>query len=524
MKSLHRLAGLFLLALLALAACAPAATPVATEPPATEPPAGEAPAAEAPAGGSSTPELAPVVLSGPPMEVGSQFLYVDGSLLVAVPAGEFIMGHDQPDNPQHSVYLDDFWIYRTAVTNAMYARCVDLGGCEPPDEQDNPIFRDPYRQNDPVVGVDYARAAGYCEFVNGRLPTEAEWEKTARGPEGSTYAWGEDTPTCDLTNLSDCVSKTTDVTSYPEGQSYYEALDTAGNVFEWVADWYRATYYGEAPAENPLGPESGTKRSVRSSGFDSPFYYAELFRRYSSAPDETRPDLGFRCVIEDPTYYAPYCERVVVYGGDGGNGDLNGGGTAAESCPEIGIGQGENCGPNNTPYTVVTFASPPAVPVTINVPGMPDCQDVGNNQYVCYSSVAVSITVACDVFLPGDPGCPPGYTQNGDVCVPDGSSEGRCLPGFNFDPAGQCCSAVPGSPGANLPLPACPVGTYYANPPGACVPIPAAGTVMISDVVGLKTCGPGGGGDCEPQTCPVGATALKWCQASCSCIPTTAPC
>jgi formylglycine-generating enzyme required for sulfatase activity len=518
MNKIYWLTGILSLLLLLFSACAPAATPTSDAPPVDDQPAIEPPATEVPA----TAVLEPVVLAGPPMEVGSQFLYVDGSTLVAVPAGEFLMGHGGTDDPEHTVYLDDFWIYRTPVTNSQYARCVDSGLCSDPDLQDNRVFRDSYRANDPVVGVNYDQAVSYCEFVNARLPTEAEWEKTARGPEGNIYPWGEAVPTCDLLNASQCVNKTTDVTIYPQGQSYYEALDMAGNVFEWVADWYRSTYYGESPAENPLGPQSGNQRSVRSNGFDSEFYLSESARRSSLLPTEQRRDLGFRCVVENPTYYAPYCEQVLFYGGDAGNGNLAGG-LPAEFCPNLSVSQGENCGPNYSPYTVVTFNSNPANTVMqINVPGMPDCQDLGGGQYICYSSVVVSASAACEMILPEGPGCPPGYTLNGDVCIPDVGNEGRCLPGFNYDPASQCCSAIPGSPGANIPLPLCPVGTYYANPPGACVPIPAAGTIVVSEVVGLKTCGPGDNGGCEepPGGCPGptgGPGGGTWDPVNCVC-------
>jgi formylglycine-generating enzyme required for sulfatase activity len=513
------LTGIFLLLSLALAACAPAATPTPTVPPAVDPPATEAPAAEPP----STPSLEPVVFTAPPMEVGSKFFYVDGSILVAVPAGEFLMGHGGQDDPEHTVYLDDFWIYRSPVTNSQYARCVEAGDCAIPDLKLNTAYGDPHRANDPVAGVNYEQGASYCEFVNGRLPTEAEWEKTARGPDGNIYPWGDATPTCDLLNAAQCVNKTTDVTTYPQGQSYYEALDLAGNVFEWVADWYRSTYYGESPAENPLGPDNGNQRSVRSNGFDSEFYLSESARRSSLPPVEKRSDLGFRCVVEDPTYFAPYCELALVYGDPLGGGSPGGGGLASVTCPIINVSQGLNCGPNYTPETYVTFSGNPAsTPLDITAPGMPDCQDLGGNQYKCFTYASLTAKADCEVILPGDPSCPPGYSPSGNVCVPDAGNEGRCLAGFNYDPATQCCSALPGAPGPNVPLPLCPAGTYYANPPGICVDVPTAGNVLLPVTVQLKTCGPGDNGGCEepPAGCP-GVTGAPgggtWDPVNCKC-------
>ncbi len=503
---------LLLLFMLVFSACAPKATPAATEPPATEPPATEPPATEPPLEPTETPELEPVVLTGPPMEVGSKFTYVDGSILVAVPAGPFIMGHGGEDNPEHTVSLSDFWIYRTEVTNAQYARCVEADDCVPPDLGLNSAYSDPLRVNDPMVGVDYDQAVSYCAFVHGRLPTEAEWEKTARGPDGNTYSWGEASPSCKLTNLAECVGKTTDVTAYPDGRSYYDALDTSGNVFEWVADWYQATYYGEAPAENPLGPETGTKRSVRSSAFASPFYFAELARRYSNTPTEARADLGFRCVVEDPTTFAPYCEYLTVYGMNNGIDPLSSPGISV-TCPSLNISQNQYCGDNYTPLTNVQFSyNPSNTPVTINVPPAPTCIPAGGDLYTCNAAVGVSICADCELTVTVDPDCPPGYHKSGTTCLPDNLFPGECLPGVNYDPVNQCCSTQALTSGVG---PLCLAGTYYYNPPGGCFALPGAPNTCMDATVALKSCEPTGGG-CQPPAggCPIGSS---WDPSKCCC-------
>lgn len=148
----------------------------------------------------------PVKIAPPPIQLGASYLYVDGTTLVAIPSGTFIMGDPKgKDNPQHPVTLGDFWIYSTKVTNTQYKFCFDAGYCTSPDETDNPNFEDPAYANEPIVGVTYDQAASYCTFAHARLPTEAEWEKAARGPNGNIYPWGNETPTCDLLNFGKCV-------------------------------------------------------------------------------------------------------------------------------------------------------------------------------------------------------------------------------------------------------------------------------------------------------------------------------
>ncbi len=452
-----------------LSACIPGAAPLPTEP-VTEPP--DIPPPEALVV-TEPPSLAPVSFAGPPMEVGSMFLYVDGSTLVAVPAGEFIMGHNGKDNPQHTVYLDDLLIYRSAVTNQQYAFCVAEGQCSRPDPNDNPVFNDPKRRNDPVVGVKWNQAEAYCEFVHGRLPTEAEWEKTARGPNGDMYPWGNSPPSCDLLNIAYCVGKTTDVTRYPQGQSYYEALDMSGNVNEWVADWYSPTYYSIAPVENPSGPQSGEKRSVRSSGFMADYINAESARRWSLYPSAHQNDLGFRCVIEDPLYFAPFCETVGVYGfGPGGAGV--GVDSYTVSCDPPTFSAVTYCVPGDQPKANVTIINADPLTSITTVDSDPSCGGGLPTFTACDPGAVIHVCAECDVVLPSDatPACPPPYSYDAGSgsCKADGWP-GNCLPGFNYDPTNQCCAAGPGTPGFTPP---CPSGTVYLSDLNICLQWAAA--------------------------------------------------
>jgi hypothetical protein len=448
------------------------------------------------------------------MEVGSKFLYVDGSVLVAVPGGQFIMGHGGDDNPEHIVNVSAFWLYRAKVTNSQYAFCVALGQCTPPDTKKNTGYGDPLKANHPVTAVNHGQASAYCSFVHGRLPTEAEWEKAARGPEGNIYPWGDATPVCDLANYGTCEFKTTSVVEHPAGQSYYEALDMAGNTYEWVADWYERNYYLNSPADDPLGPDLAFRRSVRSSGFNSPAFETEAARRFSLAPIETRDDLGFRCVVEDPTYFAPMCQSALVYGQDAGSGAPGGGGVPAETCPSVGISVVPLC-VGTVGSANVNFSGPPGA--TVDSDG---CTPTGNpDQYSCLSPTTVSIKADCQQSAPGSPTCPPGFQQQGNQCISQGG-KGQCLPGYNYDPATQCCTALPGKD-SSVPLPLCPVGTYYVAAKNACVPYPAKGIVSVVSAVGIPDCTtptrkPGGGGcpvlDCSGTTFP-----SSWDSTLCCC-------
>jgi formylglycine-generating enzyme required for sulfatase activity len=237
---------------------------------------------------------------------------------VSIPAGEFIMGCygsstwelcQDDEWPTHTVYLDAFYIDETEVTNAQYAQCVTDGSCPPHGCSGSRTRTSYYCNNDyanyPMVLVDWEEAAAYCAWAGKRLPTEAEWEKAARGTDRRAFPWGNSDPECWKANFvahppTYCEDDTTEVGSYPSGASPYGALDMAGNVAEWVSDWYDADFYDVSPYSNPQGPagefqDPYTTKVTRGGQFD--FYWAPA--NTSNRDDEYYHGgwytLGFRC-------------------------------------------------------------------------------------------------------------------------------------------------------------------------------------------------------------------------------------
>jgi formylglycine-generating enzyme required for sulfatase activity/tRNA A-37 threonylcarbamoyl transferase component Bud32 len=227
----------------------------------------------------------------------------DGMVMVYVPGGTFQMGSaegdpdaDDDEFPQHSVTLDGFWIDRTEVTNAQYRQCVKAGACQAPTACDlgEPTYGDASKQDHPVVCVGWSGAADYCEWAGARLPTEAEWEYAARGPDGLIYPWGNSPPDNTLLNYAKSMDATTEVDSYPDGASWCGAQDLAGNVWEWVADWYD-DYPSEAQI-NPTGPARRPNKVLRGGGWGSNQKNVRAADRYHLAPDFCLHNVGFRCV------------------------------------------------------------------------------------------------------------------------------------------------------------------------------------------------------------------------------------
>lgn len=227
---------------------------------------------------------------------------LDGMLKVYVPEGEFLMGithnHNFPDSPEHAVYLDAFWMDRLEVTNAMYLKCLQANDCTVP-VSDN-IYYDQWIYRDhPMVYVTWSQANTYCQWAGRRLPTEAEWEKAARGTDGRRYPWGNDLPTPRLANFSGTlIGESVSSFRYPLGASPYGVLNMSGNVREWVADWYDPDYYSYSPYANPKGPETGLERSLRSASYNEDGREIVITSRLRHEPQSAGLSRGFRCAQE----------------------------------------------------------------------------------------------------------------------------------------------------------------------------------------------------------------------------------
>ncbi len=257
--------------------------------------------------------------------------------MILIPAGEFEMGGDadqalticqeiydpyydfaqcgsnmfEDEDPIHLVYLDEYYIDKYEVTIADYQVCVEEGICNLPTKFSS-YSRDEYYGNPeyadyPVIYVNWYDAQTYCEWRGARLPTEAEWEKAARGSDGRMYPWGSNHDGR-LGNF--CGSKfehvgglsdTVPVGSYPEGASPYGVMDMAGNVFEWTADWYGYNYYENSPNENPTGPTDGSQRVMRGSNFECRYVFTvHITERFGQFPNITYDYDGFRCAASGP--------------------------------------------------------------------------------------------------------------------------------------------------------------------------------------------------------------------------------
>ena len=230
--------------------------------------------------------------------------------MISIPAGEFLMGCDPVHNggfsceqnelPLHTVYLDKFFINKYEVTHAQYTRCVEAGACAEPVGS---YYIYPTYDSYPEIYISWYDARDYCAWVGNRLPSEAEWEKAARGTTIRAYPWGDQFPDCTLANHYNtigptwffCFGETTQVGSYSAGASQYGVLDMTGNVHEWVNDWYQEDYYNSSPYKNPQGPTNGDYKVLRGGGwFNGGTGLRVVFR--SLYPPETRYDfIGFRC-------------------------------------------------------------------------------------------------------------------------------------------------------------------------------------------------------------------------------------
>ncbi|MCF6277196.1 MAG: SUMF1/EgtB/PvdO family nonheme iron enzyme [Anaerolineales bacterium] len=232
-----------------------------------------------------------------------------GAEMILIPSGSFLMGSDgseADETPAHTVLLGDFYMDAYEVTNAQYSRCVDALDCALPV---NTSYYVKERFNDhPVVFVDWQRAADYCAWRRARLPSEAEWEKAARGATHSDYPWGSTfngnaLNFCDAScrnswatgQYNDRYAQTSPVGLFPAGQSIYGVYDLAGNVAEWVDDWYAADYYKMSPLENPLGAQGGRHKVLRGGSWYSNSVDVRTYKRDDLAPNTAFNYIGFRC-------------------------------------------------------------------------------------------------------------------------------------------------------------------------------------------------------------------------------------
>lgn len=228
-----------------------------------------------------------------------------GSSMVLIPTGEFTMGRsygaEENEKPAHQVFLDDYYIDKYEVTNGDYATCIADEACAPPINTGSYARKEYYEINEysnfPVIYIDWEMANAYCEWRGARLPTEAEWEKAARGDseENTLYPWGSNTVDCSFASFASCLPDTIEVGNYPEGKSPYGVYDMAGNVWEWVADWYDHDYYKVSPPKNPTGPGAGTYRVLRGGAWNSPSDDIRVTYRVMYRPFIASYNLGFRC-------------------------------------------------------------------------------------------------------------------------------------------------------------------------------------------------------------------------------------
>jgi serine/threonine protein kinase len=283
----------------------PAATPTSTAEPTQVTP-------------SATPTTTPTTSPTPPPPIPPD--------MVLIPAGDFIQGSSDAEidaaiqmcdraygdhcpharawftdeTPRRTVYLDAFYIDRWEVSNRQFLSFVAATGYRTDAEKKGEAqtwqtFNTPGHESHPAVWISWNDANAYCQWAGKRLPTEAEWEKAARGTGGYIWAWGSSWETGRANTSDGGPGRVTAVGSYPTGASPYDVMDMTGNVWEWVADWYAPNWYTSSPMRNPGSPPQGVSRVLRGGSFRNPPWEVRAVHRHSGGPDGYAPDHGFRC-------------------------------------------------------------------------------------------------------------------------------------------------------------------------------------------------------------------------------------
>lgn len=258
------------------------------------------------------------VSSVTPEKKDAFFIDSRGGPMALVPAGPFEMGSftgEDDEQPVHTVILNDFYIDQYEVTNSQYDKCLKAGACEPTTDTSayessysrGVYYGNPEYDDYPVIMVNWYEAQQYCEWRGARLPTEAEWEKAARGGlENASYPWGDEAPLCESgvengarfdDNLKCNNSDTQQVGTYsPNG---YHLYDMAGNVWEWVIDYYDENYYINSPKDSPSGPENGDYPILRGGSWNSAMDHLRVSDRRFNDSNSGAFNIGFRCVREN---------------------------------------------------------------------------------------------------------------------------------------------------------------------------------------------------------------------------------
>ena len=229
----------------------------------------------------------------------------DEALLVLVPDGSFQMGSERGDadeKPVHQVTVSAYFIDAMPVTNAQYAKFVAAAGRPAPPAPDYDATYFETKLDHPVVNVSYDDAKAYAEWAGRRLPTEAEWERAARGPVAGAYPWGDEVPSetsghCNLKGEGDGFAQTSPVGHFTKGASAYGILDAAGNVWQWTGDWYAPGFYVVSDEQDPTGPEAGSQRVLRGGAFTSGPDDVRSTNRYPRSPKDRPSNVGFRTAV-----------------------------------------------------------------------------------------------------------------------------------------------------------------------------------------------------------------------------------